>query len=85
MLVWDNDEDQEYVKEAFAKWDGWHDDAIKSKDLKPRAHKHAPKSDEEFYNEWVEKYGKEGADIIKKTADANLATYEYLKQYAIKA
>ncbi|KAI7213290.1 hypothetical protein KC333_g6663 [Hortaea werneckii] len=85
MLVWDNDEDQEYVKEAFAKWDGWHDDAIKSKDLKPRAHKHAPKSDEEFYNEWMEKYGKEGADIIKKTADDNLATYEYLKQYAIKA
>lgn len=33
----------------------------------------------------MEKYGKDGADIIKKTADANVATYEYLKQYAIKA
>jgi len=37
-----------------------------------------------MHKEWVEKYGKEGADLIKKTVDDNVATYEYLKQYAIK-
>jgi hypothetical protein len=46
--------------------------------------KHAPKSDEQLYSEWVEKYGQEAADIIKKTVDENVADYEYLKQFAIK-
>jgi hypothetical protein len=47
--------------------------------------KKAVKSDEELYAEWVGKYGKEGADLIKKTVDDNVADYEYLKQFAIKA
>lgn len=34
--------------------------------------------------EWVEKYGEEGAKIIRKTVEANMEDYEYLKQYAIK-
>lgn len=38
MLKWDNEEDHEFAKEAFEKWDGFHDDAIHSKDLKPRQH-----------------------------------------------
>ena len=38
MLNWDNEEDHVYAKEAFEKWNGFHDDAIYSKDLKPRAH-----------------------------------------------
>lgn len=37
MLNW-NEEDQAYAKEEFLKWDGWHDDAIHSTDLKPRQH-----------------------------------------------
>ena len=47
--------------------------------------KHKPKTDEEMYNEWVEKYGKEAADMIKKNVADNVGTYEYLKQYAIRA
>lgn len=46
--------------------------------------KHAPKSDDEYYKEWIEKYGQEAADVIKKTVDENIADYEYLKQFAIK-
>lgn len=46
--------------------------------------KKQPKSDEQLYAEWTEKYGKEGADVIKKTVEANVADYEYLKQFAIK-
>lgn len=38
MLTWDNEEDQQRAKAAFEKWKGFHDDAINSKDLKPRKH-----------------------------------------------
>ena len=38
MLVWDNEEDHEFARKEFKKWDGFHDDAIDSKDLKPRQH-----------------------------------------------
>lgn len=38
MLCWDNDEDHEFARGQFEKWDGFHDDAINSKDLKPRKH-----------------------------------------------
>ena len=34
--------------------------------------------------EWTEKYGEEGAKLIKKTVDENVEHYEYLKQFAIK-
>lgn len=38
MLEWDSEEAHEFAKEQFEKWDGFHDDAIGSKDLKPREH-----------------------------------------------
>lgn len=38
MLNWDNEEDQRRAEEAFEKWKGWHEDALESKDLKPRQH-----------------------------------------------
>jgi hypothetical protein len=38
MLNWDNEEDQARAQNAFEKWKGFHDDALGSKDLKPRAH-----------------------------------------------
>jgi hypothetical protein len=38
MLNWDNEEDQTVAKTAFEKWKGFHEDAIDSRDLKPRAH-----------------------------------------------
>ncbi|KAK5166714.1 uncharacterized protein LTR77_008258 [Saxophila tyrrhenica] len=84
MLNWDSEEAHEFAREQFEKWDGFHDDAIGSRDLKPRQHKHAPKSDEQLYSEWVEKYGQEAADMIKQTVKDNVETYEYLKQYAIR-
>ncbi|KAK4902261.1 hypothetical protein LTR27_001164 [Elasticomyces elasticus] len=84
MLNWDNEEDHMYAKEAFEKWNGFHDDAIYSKDLKPRAHKKQPKTDEDMFAEWVEKYGEDAAKTIKQTVDDNVETYDYLKQFAIK-
>lgn len=34
--------------------------------------------------EWREKYGEEGARIIRETVNANIPDYEYLKSFAIK-
>lgn len=42
------------------------------------------KTDQEYYNGWVEKYGKDAAGIIQKSVDDNLEDYEYLKSFAIR-
>ena len=34
--------------------------------------------------EWREKYGEEGAKVIRETVNANIPDYEYLKSFAIK-
>ena len=36
MMDWDNEADHEHAKEVFAKWPGFHEDAIDSKNLTPR-------------------------------------------------
>ncbi|KAL4956812.1 hypothetical protein BDW69DRAFT_157860 [Aspergillus filifer] len=84
MLDWDNEEDHEHAREAFEKWKGFHNDAIDSRGLTARKHPRAPKSEEQFDAEWREKYGEEGAALIRKTVDANMADYLYLKQFAMK-
>ncbi|OAL56223.1 hypothetical protein IQ07DRAFT_1090 [Pyrenochaeta sp. DS3sAY3a] len=84
MLVWDTEEDQARAKVAFEKWKGFHEDALDSDRLRPRTHKKAPKSDEQLFAEWTEKYGEEGAKVIRDTVAANVEHYEYLKQFAIK-
>lgn len=38
MLSWDNEEQHINAKETFEKWKGFHEDAIHSKELKPRTH-----------------------------------------------
>lgn len=84
LLLWETEEDHKIAKNAFEKWRGFHEDAINSTSLKPRVHKKAEKTDAQFYEEWVEKYGEEGAKVIQKTVDDNVADYEYMKQFAIK-
>ncbi|RPB06222.1 hypothetical protein L873DRAFT_1661324 [Choiromyces venosus 120613-1] len=77
MLMW-----EEGGCNSFDKWKGFHEDAIESKGLKPRDKK-VVRTAEEEYASWVEKYGEEGARIIKKAANENLKDYEYLKQFKI--
>lgn len=84
MLQWDSEKDQNVAKEAFEKWKGFHEDALDSDRLRARTHKKEPKSDEQMYAEWKEKFGEEGANVIRDTVAANVETYEYLKQFAIK-
>lgn len=38
MLRWDGEDDHEQAEEAFEKWKGFHDDAIRSKGLVARTH-----------------------------------------------
>ena len=86
MLKWGSDEDQARAKKAFAKYYGYHEDAIESTGLKPRPHpgKHYGSTGEED-EKWRSKYGEEGARKIREVVDASIADYEYLKQFALKA
>lgn len=84
MLIWSSDEDQAVAKEAFEKWKGFHEDALDSDRLRARSHKKAPKSDEQLFAEWKEKFGEKGATVIRDTVAANVEHYEYLKQFAMK-
>jgi hypothetical protein len=38
MLKWDDEETVEHCQKAFEKWKGFHEDAIGSKEFKPRTH-----------------------------------------------
>lgn len=52
--------------------------------LLPSEKEKNPKLDEELYAEWVDKFGEDGARVIKETVENNVADYEYLKQFAMK-
>ncbi|KAL5117996.1 helicase [Pleosporales sp. CAS-2024a] len=89
MLRWNTDKDQDKAKEAFAKWKGFHEDALDSTELRQRTHyngdkKKAPKTDAQLFAEWTEKYGEKGAKVIRDTVQDNVEHYDYLKQFAIK-
>ncbi|EXF79769.1 hypothetical protein CFIO01_10229 [Colletotrichum fioriniae PJ7] len=82
MLNW-TDEDTKVAQEKFAKWNGWHDDAIGSTSLKPRDKKHVITRESEEA-EWLKKYGEKGLKEIRECVDANVKDYEYLKKFAIQ-
>ncbi|KAH7418403.1 P-loop containing nucleoside triphosphate hydrolase protein [Cadophora sp. MPI-SDFR-AT-0126] len=86
MLNWDTEDDHQRAKDAFEKWKGFHEDAINSTSLKPRdaAHKKKAKTVESEDEEWRQKYGVEGAKVIRECVEANIPDYEYLKSFAIK-
>ncbi|KAF5018532.1 hypothetical protein F66182_9490 [Fusarium sp. NRRL 66182] len=82
MLEW-NDDDCDYATIAFQKWNGWHNDAIKSSALRPRTHHQKTLTTESEDKEWTAKYGAEAQKVIRKTVEDNVAAYEYLKQFAL--
>ncbi|KAK0622875.1 P-loop containing nucleoside triphosphate hydrolase protein [Immersiella caudata] len=84
MLKWEDEESKARAKEQFEKWNGFHEDAIGSTELKPREHRAKTPSREEEDETWREKYGEEAARMIRETVDANVEDYEYLKEFAMK-
>lgn len=90
MLSWDTDADHEHAKAAFAKWKGFHEDAIESREFRPRQKKAGPsaanrerKFEEQYDAEWRAKFGDEGAKAIRETVDRNMPHYEYLRQFVL--
>ncbi|KAL2166233.1 hypothetical protein VTG60DRAFT_3097 [Thermothelomyces hinnuleus] len=84
MLKWGDEEGQRLAEEAFEKWNGFHDDAIGSTELRPRLHPKKQPTEEEEDEEWRQKFGEEGQRVIRECVNANVADYEYLKSFAIK-
>ncbi|PBP22759.1 hypothetical protein BUE80_DR006388 [Diplocarpon rosae] len=114
MLSWDTEADHQRARDAFAKWSGFHDDAINSTSLKPRSaaqvrltpfrmrssgsggagggqndanvgsKKKKTRTGATEDQEWRERYGEEGARVIRECVQANLPDYEYLKSFALK-
>ncbi|KAI1417807.1 P-loop containing nucleoside triphosphate hydrolase protein [Hypoxylon sp. FL1857] len=84
MLTWDDDENQKYVSEAFAKWNGFHNDAIHSKSLTARTQSHKTITEESENEEWRQKYGEEAQKVIRACVDENVPHYEYLKSFALQ-
>ncbi|KAM5345462.1 hypothetical protein ACJ41O_011324 [Fusarium nematophilum] len=82
MLEW-NDADKNHARDAFEKWNGFHNDAIKSSALKPRTHAQKTSTTESEDKEWTTKWGPEAQKLIRKTVEDNVARYEYLKQFAL--
>ncbi|KAH6693992.1 P-loop containing nucleoside triphosphate hydrolase protein [Plectosphaerella plurivora] len=83
MLNW-SPEDTAFAQDKFAKWNGWHDDALRSENLRARSHANKTVTSESEDREWTEKFGEDGAKVIRKTVETNTADYEYLKKFAIR-
>ncbi|KAL8750562.1 MAG: hypothetical protein Q9199_006984 [Rusavskia elegans] len=83
MLTWDGLEQDTLARQTFAKWKGFHEDAIQSKGLKPRIQTSAKSADEED-REWRDKFGVQGAKVIRETVDANVEHYLYLRQFVLR-
>ncbi|KAI1429305.1 hypothetical protein F5Y12DRAFT_478160 [Xylaria sp. FL1777] len=84
MLRWDDEGNQAYVAEAFAKWNGWHNDAINSKGLTARTHAKKPVTEDSENEEWRQKYGEEVQKLIRACVEENTPHYEYLKSFALE-
>ncbi|MCJ1475427.1 hypothetical protein MMC13_004089 [Lambiella insularis] len=84
MLVWESEADLQNAKDAFAKWNGFHEDALGSTSLKPRSHTKKVKPKHEEDADWRARFGDKAAKVIRETVDANINDYEYLKQFALR-
>ncbi|PTB36448.1 uncharacterized protein TrAFT101_010333 [Trichoderma asperellum] len=82
MLKW-TEEDKEHAAEMFAKWNGFHDDVLKTNCFQARSHAQKTSTVESENREWLEKYGPEAQKLIRQTVDENIPHYEYLKQFCI--
>ncbi|KAJ3492496.1 hypothetical protein NLG97_g5355 [Lecanicillium saksenae] len=84
MLEW-SEEDGRIAKEKFAKFDGFHDDCLRTTRLEGRTHAQKISTVESEDAEWLKKYGPEAQKIIRQTVNENIPYYEYLKQFCMKA
>lgn len=79
MLSWsDNDEN---VKAKFAKWPGFHDDAMKSTGFRIKENQPEFKVDwDQWEKDWAAKFDAKGVAVIRKSVQEHLDDYLYLRQ-----
>ncbi|KAI9761779.1 MAG: hypothetical protein M1840_001698 [Geoglossum simile] len=81
MLSWSSPAAQALARSTFAKWPGFHDDAIASTGL--RTGPTREKSTEDEDREWSECFGHDAARLIRACVDDCLADYEFLRMFAV--
>ncbi|GAO14070.1 hypothetical protein UVI_02038380 [Ustilaginoidea virens] len=82
MLKWD-DGDQAHAEKLFAKWNGFHNDVLGTRELKGRTHAQMTPNVEAENRAWEETYGKDAQMKIRQCVDENTPLYEYMRQYRI--
>ncbi len=88
MLSWPSAEDHAFAKSLFDKYAGYHEDALNSTGLQPKLvssqRDEGLESREELEREWEEKYGADGARVIRDTVEVCRGDYEYLRQFRMR-
>ncbi|KAL8906224.1 MAG: hypothetical protein Q9207_002146, partial [Kuettlingeria erythrocarpa] len=87
MLSWASPEDHAFAKSLFEKYAGYHEDALNSTGLEPKPatrRDEGVESMEELEREWEEKYGAEGAKVVRDTVDMCQGDYDYLRQFRMR-
>lgn len=89
MLSWPSPEDHAFAKSLFDKFAGYHEDALNSTGLRPKAAEQkndegSKSSREELDVEWKEKYGAEAARSLREAVDLCQEDYEYLRQFRMQ-
>lgn len=89
MIDWSGatEEEKEQIKEKFAKWKGFHEDAIHSTGLRARPdgkRKEADPDEKRVVAEWKAKYGRDAAIMMRDCVRENVPHYQYLRRFALK-
>ncbi|KAH0543263.1 hypothetical protein FGG08_002427 [Glutinoglossum americanum] len=93
MLSWSDPASRRLAQQAFAKWQGFHDDAIKSTgffELREKRRGEGEGEEERLRREedeergWKEMFGEEGAGVVKEAVEGCLEDYEFLKGFALR-
>jgi hypothetical protein len=84
MLSWASPDSHSVAQRAFAKWRGFHEEAIRSTEFFPPPPPGAeePERDEEE-RVWRERFGEEGARVVREVVEACLEDYEFLRGFAV--
>jgi hypothetical protein len=92
MLSWAEPDSRSRAQRAFAKWRGFHEEAIRSTGFFPppapapvRAGAGEHNDEEEEERGWRETFGEEGAKVVKEVVEACLEDYEFLRKFAVGA
>lgn len=89
MLTWDREENFAIASQLLEKYKAYHVDALESKGFVPKAKQELAKEEEEqakvIDKQWAERFGAEGARLLRSTVGSVMDDYEYLRQLRLHA